>query len=73
MWRLAKATGTRPHELLGRRLSSREALGFDLTVMRGYDKFRQMRFGLAAQQAAAGDDLGIGRIYQALSLIYLDD
>ena len=64
LWRLAKATGTRPCVLMGRTLSSRDALAFDLTVMRAHDVHRRMRLGLAVQQSSDGLGAALQRIYE---------
>jgi hypothetical protein len=49
-------------------LTDREALAFDLTVMRGHDKARDLRFGLTMQRLSPEDRLGaaIQMIYEAL-------
>lgn len=92
LWRLARASGTRPFLLAGRRLApwrivpgrtpvryeqrkrhrreltDREALAFDLTVMRGHDKARNLQFALTMQRLAPADRLGaaIQMLYEAL-------
>jgi hypothetical protein len=72
LWRLAKATGTRPSALLNRKLHPRAELAFDLTVMRGHDRFRRDLFEAAGKRAAEQDDFGLNRIHQALRLLYLE-
>lgn len=45
-------------------------LAFNVTAMRGHDKFRQVLFDRVAQAASQGDDFGMNRIYHSLRLLY---
>lgn len=53
-------------------LSSRDALAFDLTVMRGHDEFKRVQFSTRLQQLASKDELGLNRILYALQANYLE-
>ena len=73
LWRLAQVPPqSRPHQLMQLDLSEREALAYDLTVMRAHDKAREVRWNLTMQAAATDDPTGMVRTISGIRLVYED-
>lgn len=66
LFRLSKATGTRPSALVSSGMGRREALGFDLAVMRAHEAHRRLRWGSVVSQASDGLGAAIQLIYEDL-------
>ena len=70
---MARSFGTRPHSLLGLRLSGGAALAFDTTVMRASDRAKRFQLNLMMQQMGARDELGVGRVIALLAALYQEN
>lgn len=53
-------------------LPPRQALAFDLTVMRAHDHYKRLQYQLHMQQAQNQDEMGIGRVLLTLGAAYLE-
>jgi hypothetical protein len=68
LWRLAKALGESPRKLL-----KDPDLGFNLTVMRGHDRWKRDRRNKAFHEVINEDGFGLKRIFEAIRQLGEDD